>query len=100
MPGPAVIMGHVNSKKFGPGVFYRLREIPVGSVVTVGTTGGPEQFIVQSVEQYPKNQFPTEAVYGPVPLPALRLITCGGSFDSSIGHYRDNIVVFLVPAPV
>ena len=98
--GPAVIMGHVNSKKFGPGVFYRLREIPVGSVVTVGTTGGPEQFIVQSVEQYPKNQFPTEAVYGPVPLPALRLITCGGSFDSSIGHYRDNIVVFLVPAPV
>ena len=93
-------MGHVNSKQFGPGVFYRLREIPVGSVVTVGTTGGPERFIVQSVEQYPKNQFPTEAVYGPVPLPALRLITCGGSFDSSIGHYRDNIVVFLVPEPV
>jgi hypothetical protein len=98
--GPAVIMGHVNSKKFGPGVFYRLREIPIGSVVTVGTTGDPQQFIVQSVEQYPKNQFPTEAVYGPVPQPALRLITCGGSFDSSIGHYRDNIVVFLVPAPI
>lgn len=69
-------------------------------MVTVDTTGGPEQFIVQSVEQYPKNQFPTEAVYGPVPLPALRLITCGGSFDSSIGHCRDNIVVVLVPAPV
>ena len=33
---------------------------------------------------------------GAVPERALRLITCGGSFDRSIGHYRDNIVVYLV----
>jgi hypothetical protein len=26
--------------------------------------------------------------------PVLRLITCGGSFDRSTGHYRDNIIVF------
>jgi hypothetical protein len=26
--------------------------------------------------------------------PALRLITCGGSFDRSTGHYRDNVVVY------
>jgi hypothetical protein len=30
----------------------------------------------------------------------LRLITCGGSFDRSIGHYRDNIVVYLTAVTV
>jgi hypothetical protein len=24
----------------------------------------------------------------------LRLITCGGSFDRSTGHYRDNVIVY------
>lgn len=28
----------------------------------------------------------------------LMLVTCGGPFDSSIGRYRDNIVVTAVPA--
>lgn len=95
--GPAVIVGHVDSKR-GPGVFWRLHELPVGAVVTVQTTTGPVEFVVESVEQYPKDQFPTQDVYGAVPRPALRLITCGGSFDRSIGHYRDNIVAYLVSA--
>lgn len=95
--GPAVIVGHVDSRVYGPGVFYDLVELPVGSVVTVETTTGPVEFVVQSVEQFPKDEFPTQRVYGPVPEPALRLITCGGSFDRSIRHYRDNIVAFLIP---
>ena len=98
--GPAVIMGHVDSKKSGPGVFWRLVDLDIGALVTVETTTGPQQFVVQSVEQYPKDQFPTERVYGPLPQPALRLITCGGSFDRAIGHYRDNIIAFLVPVVV
>jgi hypothetical protein len=24
----------------------------------------------------------------------LRLVTCGGQFDDSAGHYRSNIIVF------
>ncbi len=95
--GPAVIMGHVDSKKSGPGVFYRLVDIQVGAEVTITTTTTPLKFVVQSVDRFPKNQFPTQLVYGSVPQPALRLITCGGSFDRSIGHYRDNVVAFLVP---
>jgi sortase (surface protein transpeptidase) len=96
--GPAVIMGHVDSQKSGPGVFWHLVDLAAGAAVTVKTTTGPQQFVVQSVEQYPKNEFPTERVYGSVPEAALRLITCGGSFDRSIGHYRDNVIAFLVPA--
>lgn len=44
----------------------------------------------------PKEDFPTEDVYGPAPTAQLRLITCGGVFDDSYGHYVDNVVVSAV----
>jgi hypothetical protein len=37
---------------------------------------------------------PTDAVYYPTLTSALRLVTCGGEFDHSSGHYRSNIIVF------
>jgi hypothetical protein len=51
-------------------------------------------FLVTKVERYAKDRFPSAAVYGPIDHAGLRLITCGGDFDSSSGHYRDNIVVY------
>jgi hypothetical protein len=38
--------------------------------------------------------FPTLKVYGMTPTPQLRLITCGGIFDTQTGHYLSNIVVY------
>jgi hypothetical protein len=51
-------------------------------------------FRVSSVRRYPKNRFPAGAVYGSVPTPQLRLITCGGAFDEARGQYLSNIVVY------
>ena len=51
-------------------------------------------FEITGVRRYPKDRFPTQLVYGNTDNAALRLITCGGSFDSSTGHFRDNVVVF------
>ena len=51
-------------------------------------------FEVTGVRRFPKKRFPTELVYGNTDHAALRLITCGGAFDVSTGHYVDNIVVF------
>lgn len=92
--GPAVLAGHVDSTT-GPAVFYRLRELVPGALVVVTRADGATvSFRVDGVEQYAKDAFPTAAVYGPVPGPVLRLITCGGVFDRSTGHYRDNTVVY------
>lgn len=92
--GPAIIAGHVDSTD-GPAPFFELRELGAGDeVVVTGADGQRRTFTVDGVEQYPKDAFPTAAVYGPAPGPVLRLITCGGSFDRSVGHYRDNVVVF------
>ena len=93
-PGPAVILGHVDSKT-GPAVFYRLRELRPGDTVRVGLADGRMLvFQVQRVERYPKDKFPTEAVYFPTLNRELRLITCGGDFDYARHSYVDNIVVY------
>jgi hypothetical protein len=91
--GPAVIAGHIDSHR-GPAVFHRLRELRPGQEVTVARRDGSSvRFAVDGVAQYPKDAFPTEAVFGPAPEPLLRLITCGGAFDRSRRSYRDNVVV-------
>ncbi|GAA4697872.1 class F sortase [Phytohabitans rumicis] len=96
--GPAVLAGHVDSKS-GPAVFYRLHELRAGDVVEVSRGADRVAFRVTSVTRYPKDKFPTAAVYGPTPGPELRLVTCGGTFDRGRGSYRDNIVVFAVTQP-
>jgi hypothetical protein len=96
--GPAVILGHVDSRT-GPAVFFRLKDLQPGDTVTVTSSTGIERFIVDSIAKYPKTQFPTEAVYGPVSDRALRLVTCGGQFDHSKGSYLSNIIVFATAAP-
>ncbi len=40
---------------------------------------------------------PADRIWGDTDRPVLRLITCGGSFDSSTGHDRDNVVVYASP---
>ena len=95
-PGPAVIAGHVDSTT-GPAVFYRLRDLRPGDPVEVRREDGSVvTFRVTRIEQHPKDEFPSEAVYGPVPDAELRLITCGGDFNRSTGHYLDNLVVYAV----
>lgn len=92
--GPAVIIGHVDGSD-GPSVFYRLGELLPGDTVEVtGTDGVTVTFEVDSVRSFPKDEFPTELVYGNTVGPELRLITCGGEFDRSVGSHVDNTVVF------
>jgi hypothetical protein len=94
--GPAVIAGHVDSRR-GPAVFYRLGDLRRGDIVVVRYPGRVEaRFRVERTERHPKRAFPTARVYGETAGPALRLVTCGGSFDRASGHYRDNVIVFAV----
>ena len=94
-PGSAVILGHVDSKRDGPAVFYRLRDLRRGDEITITRADGSTvRFAVDRTEQFPKSRFPTDDVYYPTLTPALRLVTCGGSFDATAGHYRSNVIVF------
>jgi sortase (surface protein transpeptidase) len=94
--GPAIIAGHIDSV-VGPAVFYRLASLRPGERAYVRRADGTlAVFRVTAVRTYPKDRFPTAAVYGPAPGPQLRLITCGGTFDPAIGSYLSNVVVYAV----
>jgi LPXTG-site transpeptidase (sortase) family protein len=96
--GSAVIVGHIDSTS-GPGVFYRLSELRRGNQVYVRRADGTMVlFRVTAVQTYLKNDFPTQTVYGPTPDAELRLITCGGTFDYTTGHYLSDIVVYATEA--
>lgn len=93
--GPAVILGHVDSAEHGPGIFFDLGALEAGDEVEVARADGTVAvFAVDKVETHPKNAFPTIAVYGNTTEPQLRLITCGGDFDSGARSYEDNVIAF------
>jgi hypothetical protein len=92
--GPAVVVGHVDSKS-GPAVFYRLRALRRADAIRIVRRDGTTvRFRVQRIERWPKSDFPTRRVYGPSRGAALRLVTCGGNFNASTGHYVDNTIVY------
>jgi sortase family protein len=92
--GSAIIAGHVDSRT-GPGIFFWLRTLHRGDRIYVGRADGTMAvFTVTKIRKFAKDEFPTAAVYGPVPDAELRVITCGGIFDRSRGSYLSNVVVF------
>lgn len=93
--GPSVIIGHVDSEYKGPAVFYKLGDIKRGDTATVTRANGSKaKFVVTKVVEVEKATFPTSKIYGNTDDAELRLITCGGEFNSSTGHHLDNIVVY------
>ncbi|WP_299519451.1 class F sortase [uncultured Serinicoccus sp.] len=92
--GPAVILGHVSGAA-GPSVFFDLARLQVGDTVEVSRADGTTAtFEIYDLRQFPKNTFPTAQVYGNTTGPELRVITCGGTFSDTTGHFDDNIIVF------
>lgn len=97
--GSAVLAGHVDSKE-GPGAFWGLRDLALDDVVTITHDDGTERsWRVVAREQYAKDELPIDDVFvwgGDTE--QLALITCGGPWNRDRASYRDNIVVYTVPA--
>jgi hypothetical protein len=92
--GPAVITGHVTWNG-ARAVFFRLATLHPGDRVVVDRADGRTAvFAVRRVARFEKTRFPTRAVYGAVDHAALRLITCGGTYDAAAHRYLANVVVF------
>ncbi|WP_410814038.1 class F sortase [Micromonospora sp. 067-2] len=93
-PGPAVIVGHVDTKN-GPSVFYDLGKLHPGDLIEVTRADSSVVvFRVDTVEHFPKDQLPGDRIYGHDGPPGLRLITCGGQFIGGRTGYADNVIAF------
>src|SRR5450631_2632750 len=92
--GASVIEGHLDSYR-GPAVFFRLGALRPGDRIDVTRADGMTAvFRVTGVRQYLKSNFPAKRIYGAANYAALRLITCGGTFDYATGHYLSSTVVY------
>ncbi|MDL2363231.1 MAG: class F sortase [Patescibacteria group bacterium] len=92
--GSSVIIGHVDSAKTGPSVFFKLGALKEGDTIEVKRTdGSTAKFTVDAVNVYDKTKFPSTSVYKLTGAPTLTLVTCGGTFDSQSHDYDSNIVV-------
>ncbi|MEV0224695.1 class F sortase [Streptomyces sp. NPDC050704] len=91
--GPSVILGHVSVGAYGDGVFRHLARMRRGERIVARLENGTAAvFAVSSVRTVAQADFPTDAVYGDVGRPELRLITCGGPRTGD--GYRDSVIVF------
>jgi len=92
--GRTVIAAHVDSRS-GPAVFFRLGELGVDDEIELtGVDGSLHRYRVTATEAHPKAAFPTAAVFGGTLEDEVVLVTCAGDYDTSIGRYEDNLVVF------
>ncbi|MFF2503431.1 class F sortase [Streptomyces sp. NPDC058067] len=92
--GTAIIAGHVDTKT-SAAVFAGLSDLKKGDHFTVKRSDKrTASFVVDSVEEFAKDDFPDKRVYGDTPQAQVRLITCAGEYDRSVKDYTDNLVVF------
>ncbi|MCU4186105.1 hypothetical protein K6U06_17180 [Acidiferrimicrobium sp. IK] len=94
--GTAVLDSHIN---YGghPGAFARLSQLAPGAIITLSGDGGLRRFIVSGTREYSKGALPWASIFSSQVQGRLALVTCGGAFDTSTGHYADNVVAFAVP---
>lgn len=92
--GPAVLVGHVDSYH-GPAVFYRLSGVRLGERVQVErANGSTSTYTIGKITVVSKTNFPSQAVFARTRRATIRLITCGGPFDTGTSSYLDSLIVW------
>jgi hypothetical protein len=98
-PGVAILAGHVDSAAAGPGALYDLKRLDVGDTIrVVGFNQRTTTWTVRSRPQFTLKTALPRTLFKTTGTPTLAIVTCGGPFDASTGHYRDNVIVWATPA--
>lgn len=96
----AVFSAHVDWYNIGPGggpggaVFWNLQNLQQGDLIEVKLNDGTlyQYSVVTKRQVDPSNDF--SPIVGPTEAEMITLITCGGSFNTTVaGHYNARIVV-------
>jgi sortase (surface protein transpeptidase) len=94
--GSSVLAAHVDYAG-ERGAFFDLASIAEGAEVVVEGGGTSATFVVTAREQIAKDEVDLSRYFTAEGPTRITLITCGGAFDSGVGHYQDNIIVTAEP---
>ncbi len=93
--GSAVIDGHLDTNTGAPAVFWKLRALHVGDLVTIKDKAGHKvQFRVFKLQSYELSQAPLDQIFTKNDGTYLNLITCSGNWDYSQNQFNQRLVVF------
>lgn len=92
--GATVIASHVDALGEGLGPFSRLRDVNLGTEVSIVDANGViHTYRVTEVERIRKEVVPWSDYFSTAGEPRLVLVTCGGEYDPAVGSYDDNYIV-------
>ena len=92
--GNAVFSGHVDYYNYGPAVFWHLKDLERGDVIEVSLADGTiYRYGVTERQTVDAATAPIQDIIGDKPEEVITLITCGGTFDPSIGEYDQRVIV-------
>ena len=90
----AVFSGHVDYINYGPAVFWNLKDLNPGDGIEVRLEDGTVyRYSVEQREQVYADEADVGKIVGPTPTEIITLITCGGTFDPSVGQYDQRVIV-------
>ncbi|HLQ30991.1 MAG TPA: class F sortase [Ktedonobacteraceae bacterium] len=93
--GSAVIDGHLDRPRGYPAVFWRLRNLQVGSqVLVVNSDGKTLHFQVTSIAYYTPQSAPIQDIFGNSGGTYLNLITCAGDWIPTQHQTALRLVVY------
>lgn len=92
--GNAVFSGHVDYHDVGAAVFWDLSDLQEGDLIKVHLQDGTEySYAVTALNSFEADAAPVAEIVGPTPEEVVTLITCGGTFDSTVRQYSHRVVV-------
>jgi LPXTG-site transpeptidase (sortase) family protein len=92
--GNAVFSGHVDYHDVGPAVFWDLRNLQEGDLISVRLADGTQyDYAVIALNSFEASAAPVEDIVGPTSEEVITIITCGGTFDSTVRQYSHRTVV-------
>ncbi len=93
--GSAVIDGHLDRPGGSPAVFWFLRQLHAGDIVTVEESDGQTlRFRVTDVEYYQPQNAPLQQIFGNTSGQYLNLITCAGDWVPTQKQTTLRLVVY------
>lgn len=96
--GTAVLAGHRDSRRTGPGALHALPELTPGMrIVVAHADDRVSHWQVERSVLTPRDALPVDELFTRSGPSRLALVTCGGTFDAASRRYSHNIIVYFSP---
>lgn len=98
--GSVVVVGHVDSARYGTGPLYYAVNLRVGDRAVLSSVDGVTRtYRLAALRTYLKATLPADQIFSQQVDERLVVVTCGGQYHRGDGGWDSNVVAYFVPVP-